>query len=150
MNIHDYLIQQPGLDWKLLLREWTPPLPETYNLWLVNKLAEVIVVTGSNSVQWLDFQAGSVTEVARSREEFAHLLDKPHNADKWLRISLVDACRRSGIALSQHQCYGVKIPPTLGGSFEIANITPKDLLTHYSFMAHMQKQTAVYWVPEDS
>jgi len=149
MNISDYLIQQPELDWKLLLREWTPPLPEVYNLWLVNKLGEVIIVTENNAVHWLDLQAGSVTVIAHSREEFARLLDKPNNADKWLRISLVDACRKSGMALSANQCYGVKIPPSLGGNYEVANITPKDLPAHYSFMAHMHKQTDVYWIPED-
>jgi hypothetical protein len=149
MNIHDYLIQQPELDWHLLLREWTPPLPEIFNLWLVNKLGEVIVVTENNSVHWLDLQTGEVEQIASSREEFAQLLDQPGNADRWLRISVVDTCRKAGMTLGEFQCYGIKIPPSLGGSYDLANIMPKDLITHYSFMAHMHKQTDVYWVPED-
>jgi Domain of unknown function (DUF1851) len=85
--------------------------------------------------------------VAHDRQQFARLLDTGNNADAWLRISLVDACRNAGMRLGPSECYGFKIPPTLGGGYEVANLAPTSLAVHYSYQAYICKQTDVYWIP---
>ncbi|HKE96163.1 MAG TPA: DUF1851 domain-containing protein [Povalibacter sp.] len=147
MNIHDYLIAPSGINWTRLLQDWTPPLPSGVTVWLVNRFGDVVVVSPQGTVHRLDVTAGTYTEIARSREHFAQLLDVAGNAEAWLRVALVDACRKAGTNLSPGQCYGFKVPPTLGGKYEVANIVPTALDTHYSFQAYVCKQTDIYWIP---
>jgi hypothetical protein len=147
MNINDYLISQPGKDWARLLKDWTPPLPPRFTLWLVNRLGDVFVILENNAVLRLDVGTGSCDEIARNREHFAQLVDAGDNADQWLRIRLVDTCRRAGMNLGPYECYGFKIPPTLGGQYEVSNLTPTNLAVHYSYQAYICKQTDVYWLP---
>ena len=147
MNIQDYLIAQAGKNWAQLLRDWMPPLPSRFTVWLVNRFGDPFVVLENGIVHRLEVGGGRFVEVARSREHFAALLDIPDNANNWLMIPLADACRAAGMTLSHDQCYGFKIPPTLGGMYEVANITPTNLAVHYSYQAYICKQTDVYWVP---
>ncbi|HEU4600369.1 MAG TPA: T6SS immunity protein Tdi1 domain-containing protein [Steroidobacteraceae bacterium] len=147
MNINDYLIAQDGKDWSRLLSYWIPPLPAQFGLWLVNRLGDVFVVAENESIRHLNVGTGECTQVARNREHFAQILDMGNNAEQWLRFSVVDACRRAGMQLGPFECYGFKIPPTLGGDYEVANLAPTNLAVHYSYQAYICKQTEVYWVP---
>jgi hypothetical protein len=146
MNINDYLIAPAGKDWGLLLNDWIPPLPREFQLWLVNRLGDVFVLTQPERVLRLDVGSGLCAEVARDRQQFAALLDSGNNAEQWLRISLVNQCRRAGMPLDPYECYGFKIPPTLGGAYEVSNLIPTKLAVHYSYQAYICKQTDVYWV----
>ncbi len=149
MNINDYLIAQSGIDWTKLLSCWTPPLPPRFELWLVNRLGDVFGVLDSSAVFRLDVGSGAYTEVAGSREHFANLLNQPSNADEWLRIGLTRACRAAGMELTRFQCYGFKIPPTLGGRYEVSNLEPTNLGVHYCYQAYICKQADVYWIPPE-
>ena len=147
MNITDYLIAPAGKDWSRLLSCWVPPLPPRFSVWLVNRMGEVFAVIDSGAVLRLEVGTGTCEEVARSREHFAQLLDGADHAERWLRISLVDACRRAGVVLRANECYGFKIPPTLGGCYEISNLVPTALAVHYSYQAYVCKQEEIYWIP---
>ncbi len=149
MNIHDYLIAQTGKDWTALLSFWIPPLPPRFKLWLVNRLGDAFVLAENGAVLRLDVGLGTCVEVAADREHFATLLDSADNANQWLRIELVDACRRAGMNLSAHECYGFKIPPSIGGRYEVSNLVPTRLAVHYSYQAYICKQDAIYWVPPE-
>lgn len=147
MNINDYLISQVGRDWGLLLNDWIPPLPGQFRVWLVNRLGDVFVLAEGERVLRLEVGTGTCAEVARDRQHFAALLDTGSHAELWLRVSLVNECRRAGMYLTANQCYGFKIPPTLGGEYEASNLVPTDLRVHYSYQAYICKQVDVYWVP---
>ncbi|MES1196415.1 MAG: DUF1851 domain-containing protein, partial [Steroidobacter sp.] len=137
MRVEDYLIDQYGKDWHTLLNRWTPPLPNDFTLWLVNRLGELFIVTGDESVHLLEFGTGSLHTLASSREQFAQLLDSGNNAESWLRISLIDGCRRAGKYLQPDECYGFKVPPILQGKYEVDNLEPVRLDKHYSLIAHL-------------
>jgi hypothetical protein len=142
MNINDYLIDQAGKDWGAMLGDWMPPLPSSFTLWIVNRFGDAFVVLEEdNSVHMLDVGSGTFARVADDRSHFADLLDADDNAANWLLTSLVDACREAGMALSASQCYGFKIPPVLGGKYEVSNVVPIDLAVHYSLLADIYKQT---------
>lgn len=142
MNINDYLLDQDGKDWGALLRDWMPPLPSSFTLWLVNRFGDAFVVSDDDGpVLMLDVGAGTLMQVADSRGHFAELLDVGDNADNWLMIPLVDQCCEAGMSLAPDQCYGFKIPPVLGGKYELANVEPTNLSVHYSLLADIYKQT---------
>ena len=122
-----------------------PPLPRDFTIWLVNRLGEPIIVTPDGAVHWLDVGTGKLNQLATNREQFAQLLDQGNNADTWLRISIVNACRQAGMTLASDECYGFKIPPILQGQYEVTNLQPTKLDLHYSLLAHLGKQEEVYW-----
>lgn len=143
MDINDYLIDQSGKDWKAMLRDWMPPLPESFTLWLVNRFGDVFVVDddGDGSVCRLEVGHGTFDRVAKNREDFGKLADVGTNAERWFRVSFVDHCRSSGLTLAANQCYGFKVPPMLGGIYEIGNIEPLDIAIHYFLLAQIYKKT---------
>ncbi len=147
MKIDDYLIQQQGKNWPRLLRDWMPPLPPRFTIWLVTRLGDVFAIAPTGAVLRLDPGSGTCTEVATSQQHFAAQINAPAVANLWLRIQLVDACRLAGMTLGSQECYGFRIPPTLGGAYEVSNLTPTPLAVHYSYQAYICKQSDVYWVP---
>lgn len=147
MNIRDYLLPSEGVRWETLLSFWVPPLPDRYTIWFVNRFGDVFATTADSTVLRLDLGSGTCREVAQSREHFARLLNIETNAQEWLRIDLVDACRKAGMTPGRYECLGFRIPPTLGGRYELANITPTNLLVHYSYQAYICKQQDIYWIP---
>lgn len=143
MDINNYLIDQSGKNWKAMLGDWIPPLPKSFTLWLVNRFGDVFVVDdeGDGSVCRLEVGHGTFDRVAKSRDDFGKLADVGANAEKWFRLSFVDHCRASGLNLAPNQCYGFKVPPMLGGTYEVGNIEPLDIAIHYFLLAQIYKKT---------
>jgi hypothetical protein len=145
MDIRLFLIDPAGKDWKKLLGYWTPPLSPDVTLWFVNLLGEPFVTTPDGAVQWLTVGTGNLSAVAPTREKFAQLLDRRENAEMWLRIPLVESCRAAGIGLASDECFGFKIPPPLLGKYEVSNLQPANIYSHYSWLSHMTRQDEIYW-----
>lgn len=141
MNLADYLLDQDGRDWPALLAEWRRDLPEEFTLWLVNRFGDLFVVPDDGSVHMLDVGVGSLARLADSRNDFGLKLDEGDNASQWLLIPIVDACVASGMRLGPNDCYGFKVPPSLGGNYEVDNLEPTDLAVHYSVLAQIHAQT---------
>jgi hypothetical protein len=141
MDLNNYLIAQSGKNWSVLLGGWGALLPENFNLWLVNRFGDLFIVPPDKSVHWLDVGGCTIQRVAESRSEFATKLDEGDNANVWLMIPLVDACVAAGLRPGTNQCYGYKIPPVLGGAYEIGNVELTDLAAHYGLLADIHAQT---------
>lgn len=141
MAITDYLIDQQGHEWSSMLSEWHWLLPENLTVWMVNRFCDVIFVKEDGTVHLLDSGAGTVKELAASRESFFTLVDQGDNADNWFLLSLTDQCTASGLTLAPGQCYSFKVPPVLGGKYELENIVPADLAVTFSFLAQIHLQT---------
>lgn len=145
MVVTDYLIEPAGKDWSRLLAYWTPPLPAEFRLWMVNRLGEIIGTDEKGAVHRLEVGTAKLVQVAGRRDDFARLVDERANAELWLRISLTDACRSAGMKLAADECYGFKIPPPLLGRYEVSNLVPVKLDSHYSWLAHINRQDEIYW-----
>jgi hypothetical protein len=141
MDINDYLIPQAGKDWSDLLSGWREALPASFTLWMVNRFGDLFIVTDDGSVHMLDVGAGRLAALADNRDQFCSLVDVGDNANNWLMIPLVDACVAGGLILRPDECYGYKIPPILGGKYDVSNIEPTDLSVHYSLLADIYRQT---------
>jgi len=141
LDVNDYLIDQEDKDWADLLSSWQFLLPESFNVWLVNRLGDIFLVFDDGSVHILDTGRGVLERLADSRDHFCVLLDQDDNCSGWLMVELVDACVVAGMHLSPTQCYGFKVPPMLGGEYEIDNLEPTDLSVHYSLLGDIARQT---------
>ena len=145
MNIHDFLIDPHGKDWKKLLGYWTPPLPPDAALWLVNKLGEPIFASQDGAIHRLVVGTGLIEHLAPDRTTMARLLDVRANADAWLRVGLIEGCRRAGMSLAADECFGFKVPPALLGPYEVTNLHPTNIYSHYSWLSHMSRGDEIYW-----
>lgn len=145
MNIHDFLIDPRGKDWQKLLAYWIPQLPPDASLWLVNRLGEVLFATTDGAIHRLVVGKGTIEHLAPDRTTMARLLDVRENADAWLRIGLVEGCRRAGMQLKPDECYGFKVPPALLGEYAVENLQPTNLYSHYSWLSHLAKKDEIYW-----
>jgi len=141
MEITDYLIEQQGHDWGSILSEWHWLLPADLTVWMVNRFCDVIFVREGGTVHLLDAGAGTVKKLAESREDFFGQVDLGDNADNWFLISLTNQCVDSGLVLHPGQCYSFKVPPVLGGKYELKNIVPADFVVTFSFLAQIHSQT---------
>jgi hypothetical protein len=70
LSINDYLIEQSGIDWPVVLSGWSWLLPSKFTLWLVNRFADLFLVLPDGSIHVLDIGAGTLTRVADSRDDF--------------------------------------------------------------------------------
>ena len=145
MNIQEYLIDPRGKDWRKLRAYWIPLMPDDASLWFVNRLGEIIFASPRGTIHRLVVGSGTVDELAPDRQAMARLLDVPENADAWLRITLIDGCARAGMRLGPDECFGFKVPPALQGNYEVANLEPKNIYTHYSWLSHIWRQDEIYW-----
>ena len=145
MNIRDFLIDPGGKDWPKLLSYWRPPLPEDASMWLVNMLGEIIFGTKDGAIHRLVVGTGAIERLAGDRQAFARQLDVRENADAWLRIGLVEGCRKDGMKLGPEECLGFRIPPQLLGEYSVGNLQPTNIYSHYSWLAHLSKQDEIYW-----
>ena len=141
IDVHDYLIDQSGKDWAELLSGYADILPGSFTVWLLNRFGDIFVAFDDGTIHMLDVGNCLIKHIASSRDEFATLIDLDGNANNWLMIPLVDQCVAAGIVLRDDQCYGFKIPPILGGQYELKNIEPTDLSVHYSFLSDIYRQT---------
>jgi hypothetical protein len=122
VNVHDYLIDQSGIDWSRILSGWWWLVPREFTLWLVNRFADLFLVFPDGSVHMLDVGVGSIAKVAECRGEFSSKIDQDDNANQWLMIPLVDDMVAAGMHLRPGECYGFKQPPVLGGHYTVENI----------------------------
>jgi hypothetical protein len=141
VKVNEYLIDLGEFGWQAMLTGWAEILPQTFTIWLVNRFGDVFIITEDGTVYQLDISGGTLCRVADTRDHFATLIDFPQNANNWLMIPLVDQCIKSGMSLQPGQCYGFKIPPLLGGEYELSNIAPVDLAQNYAFLADIWSQT---------
>lgn len=107
---------------------------------MVNRFGDLIFVPDDGTVQFLDIGAGSVKQLAESREAFFTQVDLGDNADNWFLISLTDKCVAAGLMLGPGQCYTFKIAPVFDGKYSIDNIEVGDMVVNYSLLAQIHQQ----------
>jgi hypothetical protein len=140
VDLHDYIIDQEGFDWANLLSEWSWLLPEVLTPWIVNQLGDIVLVREDGTVSFFDVGGGRVEQIANSREDFITKIDVSNNANDWLAIPLVDGLVKAGLSLRQQTVYGFKIPPLLGGKYELENFEVTDISVHYGFLGDLYGQ----------
>jgi hypothetical protein len=140
MKLSDYLIVQEDQDWSAILAEWAWLLPSDLTVWMVNRFGDIVFVPEDGTVQLLDVGAGSVQQVADSREDFFTRIGVDENADNWLLITLTDRCVAAGLTLEPGQCYTFKIAPVFNGQYAVDNIEVGDMVVNYSLLAQIHRQ----------
>ena len=140
MNIHDYLIEQTGLDWPSLLEEWHWLLPKRFQIWVLTRTGDLFITVPDGSIHMLDVGAGALKQVAKNRDEFCTKIDKPGVADDWLMIPIVDELVGAGVLLGEGQCYSFRKLPALGGTYGAENRMAFPIREHFGAWGSIHRQ----------
>ena len=142
MNIHDYLIDQTGLDWASLLEEWHWLLTPRFSIWLFTRAGDLFITLPNGSIHMLEVGSGELSRVADSRDDACAKIDQPGVADKWPRIPVIDQLVASGCVLGPGQCYSYKILPVLGGSYKAEERVLLPIREHFGAWGSLHRQIA--------
>lgn len=142
MNIHDYLLDQSGIDWQAILQEWHWLLPPEFQVWLLTRAGDLFITFPDGSVHMLDVGAGKLQQVAQSKDDFCTKMNEPAVADNWLMISIVDQLVASGQILGPRQCYSYRMLPVLGGGYKAEDRILLSLREHFGAWGSIHHQLA--------
>jgi hypothetical protein len=142
MSIHDYLIDQTDLHWESLLQEWQWLLPSKFRVWLLTRAGDLFITVPDGSIHMLDVGAGTLTEVAKSKEEFCSKVDALGTSNDWLMIPIVNQLVASGIILAVGQCYSYRQLPIFGGTYTPENRMPFPIREHFGGWGSVHRQLA--------
>ena len=131
MNVHDYLLDHAEWHWPELLRHWTWLVPPTFTVWLVNRFGDLFIRLDDGSIHHLDIGAGTLQQVAATRDEFCDLIDDPEQANFFLMIPLVDELVAAGRVLGPGDCYSYQLAPAFQGSYTLDNLVVRPVAEHY-------------------
>jgi hypothetical protein len=142
MNIHDYLIDQAGLDWSALLAEWRWRLPPEFTVWLFTRAGDLFITLPDGSIHVLDVGAGELRRGADNRDNACTRINRPEVAEDWLMIPVVDQLVASGWILAAGQCYSFKMLPVLGGSYAPEGRAILPICEHFGAWGSLHRQIA--------
>ncbi|MCB1088255.1 MAG: DUF1851 domain-containing protein [Verrucomicrobiae bacterium] len=140
MNLSDYLLAHDKLDWSTMLADWDWILPPSFRVWMVNQFADLFIVQDDGSVWMLDTSAGSFSRIADSCEHFAEISGQEDLFSNWFIVDAVDDMVGAGNLLGDGQCFSYKLPPGLGGEYDLQNFIVTDLHVHLSLHGQIFRQ----------
>lgn len=140
MNLNDYLIEHYDFDWATLLTGWDWLLPTEFNVWLMNKFGDLVLITNDDAIHFFDVGNGTLEQIADNRDDFSSQADLDDNANNWLMITLVDELLVSGKQLGNGRCYSYLTLPILGGAYSVENTITLPIAEHYSVCASIHHQ----------
>jgi hypothetical protein len=136
MTAGDYFL--PKAADKLDLSSWASVLPAMARVLRTNLFGDVFLVDETGSVHMLERGACSITQIARSEEEFWRHVDE--DADGWQLRGLADECRRVLKPLGDAQCYAFTTLPVLGGPYAAENVWVASWTDWFPFTAAVFEQ----------
>lgn len=81
-----------------------------------------VILQDSTGYWFLDTVEGSLTRPWGSQQEVQASLNTEEGQDQYLLGGLALAAHAEGLTLSDDDVYSFKVPPVLGGAFELANV----------------------------
>ena len=155
MTIDDLTVNFAYLDADRLLSDWRWLIDSSKSRFVrlissASKLPVLITAGGnafvqdvkSGTVHYLDTVEGTLAQVCTSPQDFRQQLSKQEFVTQHLSIEMVSALRQAGVTLLPKQVYSFKVPPALGGQFDLSNIEASDIELHFSISGQIHRQIA--------
>src|SRR5262249_49075706 len=105
-----------------------------------NRFGDLFLVFDDGTINMLDVGAGTLKQVAESREDFYEKVDEDENVNDWFMIPLIDQLVAAGMTLKEGQCYSYKQPPILGGDYTVGNTCLLPIAEHYGAYGSIHNQ----------
>lgn len=137
---NDLTVNHSTIDFDDLLSAWRWLVDVHFQPVLVSAMGDLFLRHEDGSIYWLDTAGGMLTEVASSADDFKQLMVQVDNADQWFVPQLIGDLKSTGLNLGPNQCYSFKVPPPLGGEFELTNIEVCDISVHFNILGQIHEQ----------
>ncbi|MGB7326811.1 MAG: T6SS immunity protein Tdi1 domain-containing protein [Rubripirellula sp.] len=146
LTLDDLLVPLTEAVHATLLDDWT---------WLVGDAATPMLAAANGNMFYADGDAGSqirildaacltVQDVCPKWDEFGAVMTIAENANEWLTPQLVGDLIESVGRLPDGHCFGFKVPPCVGGSFELDNFEHTSLPLHFGLLGQIASQVQRY------
>lgn len=139
--MNDLTVNFSHLDRDTLLKDWQ---------WLIglSKLPILLTAAGDAFVQdaddgtvyFLDVGRGEIHAVAGSDEELRSLLASKDFVVNYLAVQMVGAMMQAGRRLEPGQIYRFKVPPVLGGQYDLNNVEATEIAVHFSLAGQLHEK----------
>ena len=130
-----------GLALDSLLADWRWLVPQGLTPVLMTAFGDLFLRDEAGQFHFLDLMSGEFKQVADSQEEFDRLCEDKERRRSWFVTFLLVELRKLSGQLAPCECYGCKIPLSLGGRLEAGNFVRTDIRTHYSVLGQLHRQT---------
>lgn len=120
-----------------LLTEWRWLIGEESRMLLIAASGDIFLTDSIGNVFWLETGGGNFTRIASSVEDFETALGLKANQVEWLLAPVVEGLLGNGMLLAQGECYGYRILPALGGTYDGENRVPVSVREHIGFSGHV-------------
>ncbi|GLS26416.1 T6SS immunity protein Tdi1 domain-containing protein [Marinibactrum halimedae] len=141
MTMNDLTTYFQHLDKAEIVADWE---------WLIGKGKLPVLITASGdaflqdsndgSIYFLDVTAGEFSLVTKSPEEFQLLLSNKEFVSNHFFVQMIGEMKRVGVNLEKGQVYSFKVPPALGGKYEMDNVEVTSIYVHFSVNGQIHKQ----------
>ena len=141
MTLNDLTVNFEHVDSNHLLSDWE---------WLIGKTKLPILLLASGdafvqdvndqAVYFLDVGFGSIEKVSDSINEFQSLLTKKDFVVDHFGVNMVGDLIQNDVVLKKGQIYSLDVPLSLGGEYELKNISPTDIEVHFSVAGQIHRQ----------
>ncbi len=146
LTLHDLLVELAEENDGALLDAWT---------WLVGDAATPMLAAANGNMFYADGDADSqirildaacstVRDVCERWDDFSSVITVMENANEWLTPQLVGDLINTLGALPAGHCFGFKVPPSVGGSFELDNFEHTSLPIHFGLLGQIAAQVRKY------
>lgn len=155
MTIDDLTVSFAHLDRQSLMSDWRWLIDSSQSLisrWVKPSSKPPILLTasgnaflqnsGDGSVYFLDTVDGTLEKTSSSSDEFRSQLQELTFVKRYFSVDLIGALRNSGTSLPPRKIYSFKVPPVLGGTFEVENVEATDIEVHFSISGQIHRQVA--------
>lgn len=130
-----------GLPFEKLLADWRWLVPEHFAPLLMTAFGDTFFRSEDGCIHLLNLMSGEFKVVSQSEAEFVEACDNREQRRSWFLSFLRTELKAKYGALEAKQCYSCKIPLSLGGQLEADNFKPMDLLTYFSVLGQLHRQT---------
>ncbi len=141
ITMNDLTVNFSHLDRDTLLGDWQ---------WLIgpSKLPILLTAAGDAFVQdaddgtvyFLDVGKGELHAVAGNDDELRSLLGSKDFVVNHLAVQMVGAMMQAGRRLEPGQIYSFKVPPILGGQYDLNNVEATDIAVHFSLAGQIHEK----------
>lgn len=99
-----------------------------------------VILQDQSGYWFLDTVEGTLSRPWQSRDAVQSTLDSNEGQDQYLLGGLAFAAHASGLVLADYEVYSFKVPPVLGGQFDVDNIEVTDFVVGVNLAGQLHEQ----------
>jgi len=146
LTLDDLLVSLADEHDGALLHDWAWLVGDAATPMLAAANGNMFYADGNSSsqIRILDAACSTVRDVCEKWDDFGTVITVMDNANEWLTPQLVGDLINTIGPLPAGHCFGFKVPPCVGGSFDLDNFEHTSLPIHFGLLGQIAAQVRQY------